>query len=48
MDLSKYKYFYVNGSSYCEGGGLEEPEIRDDSVIQIGRASCRERVSHQV
>lgn len=33
MDLSKYKYFYVNGSSYCEGGGLEEPEIRDDSVI---------------
>ena len=33
MDLSKYKYFYVNGSSYCEGGGLEEPEIRSDSVI---------------
>ena len=33
MDLTKYKYFYVNGSSYCEGGGLEEPEIRGDSVI---------------
>jgi hypothetical protein len=33
MDLSKYKYFYVNGSSYCEGGGLEEPDIRSDSVI---------------
>lgn len=35
MDLSKYKYFYVNGSSYCEGGGLEEPEIRSDSVISV-------------
>ena len=33
MDLTKYKYFYVNGSSYCEGGGLEEPEIKSDSVI---------------
>jgi hypothetical protein len=33
MDLSKYKYFYINGSSYCEGGGLEEPEISNDSVL---------------
>ena len=33
MDLSKYTYFYVNGSSYCEGGGLEEPEIWDDSIV---------------
>jgi hypothetical protein len=33
MDLTKYKYFYVNGCSHCEGGGLEEPEIRENSVV---------------
>jgi hypothetical protein len=27
MELSKYEYFYVNGSSHSEGGGLEEPNI---------------------
>ena len=30
-DFSKYKFFYANGSSFTEGGGLEEPEIRGDS-----------------
>jgi hypothetical protein len=30
-DFSKYKFFYVNGSSHTEGGGLEHPEIRHDS-----------------
>jgi hypothetical protein len=35
MDFSKYKYFYVNGCSHVEGGGLEEPEIRDESVIPL-------------
>jgi hypothetical protein len=29
MDFKKYKYFYVNGTSHVEGGGLEEPELRD-------------------
>ena len=33
MNFSKYKFFYVNGCSYTEGGGLEEPSIRGDSVI---------------
>jgi len=33
MDLTKYKYFYVNGTSHCEGGGLEEPEISDHSIL---------------
>jgi hypothetical protein len=28
MDFSKYDFFYVNGSSHCEGGGLEEIAIR--------------------
>ena len=28
MDFNKYNYFYVNGSSHCEGGGLEESDIR--------------------
>lgn len=35
MDFSKYKYFYVNGCSHVEGGGLEEPSIRGDSVIPL-------------
>lgn len=30
FDLSKYKYFFVNGCSFTEGGGLEEPNIRSD------------------
>lgn len=34
-DFSKYKFFYVNGCSHSEGGGLEEPKIRRDSVIPI-------------
>jgi hypothetical protein len=33
MDLSKYKYFYVNGCSFTEGCGLEGPEKRDDSKM---------------
>lgn len=33
MDFTKYKYFYINGTSYSEGGGLENPEIRTDSVL---------------
>jgi hypothetical protein len=28
MDFNKYNYFYVNGSSHCEGGGLEESDLR--------------------
>lgn len=35
MDFSKYKYFYVNGCSHVEGGGLEEPSIRGDSVLPL-------------
>lgn len=27
----KYKFFYVNGSSFTQGGGLEEPKIRPES-----------------
>lgn len=30
--FQKYKFFYVNGCSHSEGGGLEEPAIRKDSV----------------
>ena len=32
LDFSKYKFFYVNGCSFTEGGGLEEPKIRDKSL----------------
>jgi hypothetical protein len=35
MDFSKYKFFYVNGTSHTEGGGLEEPAIRSKSVLPI-------------
>lgn len=35
IDFSKYKYFYVNGCSHTEGGGLEEESIRTNSVIKI-------------
>ena len=31
-DFSKYKLFYVNGSSFTEGGGLEEESISKKSV----------------
>jgi hypothetical protein len=33
MDFTNYKYFYVNGSSHVEGGGLEEMSLKRDSVI---------------
>jgi hypothetical protein len=33
MDLSKYDYFYVNGSSFTEGCGLEGYNNREDSKI---------------
>lgn len=32
MDFNKYEFFYVNGSSHCEGGGLEESNIRGIGV----------------
>jgi hypothetical protein len=32
-DFKKYKFFYVNGCSFTEGGGLEEQEIKINSVI---------------
>lgn len=35
MIFSKYKYFYVNGCSHSQGGGLEEPNIRPVSVRPI-------------
>jgi len=35
MIFSKYKYFYVNGCSHSEGGGLEEPSIKSESVRPI-------------
>ena len=34
-DFKKYKFFYVNGSSFSEGGGLEEPEIRNESFRHV-------------
>jgi hypothetical protein len=35
MDFSKYKYFYVGGCSHSQGGGLEEPSIKPESVRPI-------------
>lgn len=35
MILKDYKYFYVNGCSYTEGGGLEEPELKDNSCVPV-------------
>lgn len=35
MDFEKYKYFYTNGCSHVEGGGLEEESITKQSVIPI-------------
>jgi hypothetical protein len=34
MDFFKYNFFYVNGCSYVEGGGLEEQSINDGSIIK--------------
>jgi len=33
MDFHNYKYFYTNGCSHTEGGGLEEESITNNSVI---------------
>jgi hypothetical protein len=35
VNFKQYRYFYVNGSSSSEGGGLEQSEIREDSVMPI-------------
>jgi hypothetical protein len=35
MNFSKYNFFYVNGCSHTEGGGLEESKIKIDSVIPL-------------
>jgi hypothetical protein len=35
MNFKKYKYFYVNGCSHSQGGGLEEPSIHHKSVRPI-------------
>lgn len=34
-NFSKYKFFYINGCSHTEGGGLEESDIKENSVIPI-------------
>jgi hypothetical protein len=33
MDFTKYDFFYLNGCSHVEGGGLEEPSLKNDSVL---------------
>jgi len=33
MNFKKYKSFYVNGYSFCQGGGLEEPSIKNGSCL---------------
>jgi len=35
MNLSKYNYFYVNGSSYTQGGGLEELKLRPIGATKL-------------
>lgn len=35
MDFEKYKYFYINGGSTIEGGGLEEESAKNKSVIPV-------------
>lgn len=35
MNYKGYELFYVNGCSHCQGGGLEEPEIKGDSIKPI-------------
>ena len=32
MDFSKYKFFYINGTSFTEGGGLEEESLINTGV----------------
>lgn len=35
MSYKGYELLYVNGCSHCQGGGLEEPQIRGESVLPI-------------
>lgn len=35
MNYKGYELLYVNGCSHCQGGGLEEPQIRAESVLPI-------------
>lgn len=35
MSFYGYEKFYVNGCSHSQGGGLEGPELRDDSVFTL-------------
>lgn len=35
MSFLGYETFYVNGCSHSQGGGLEGPELRDDSVFPL-------------
>ena len=35
MSFLGYEAFYVNGSSHSQGGGLEGPELRNDSVFSL-------------
>jgi hypothetical protein len=35
MSYKGYELLYVNGCSHCQGGGLEEPQIRAESVLTI-------------
>ena len=34
-DFKKYKFFYVNGCSFTEGGGLEGSELNSKSVVPL-------------
>lgn len=33
MNFSNYNFFYINGCSHIEGGGLEEPNLKINSVL---------------
>ena len=35
MSYKGYELIYVNGCSHCQGGGLEEPELRGDSIRAV-------------
>lgn len=35
MSFLGYEAFYVNGSSHSQGGGLEGPELKNDSVFSL-------------
>lgn len=35
MSYYGYERFYINGCSHSQGGGLEGPELRDDSVFPL-------------